>query len=212
MRGHQALQEAESTPLQRRLNEIVQRCKECDAQTNTDGGLDFISAMLQWVMHGQPKSTFKTPREYLDYRWMDAANGWLIATCKFSIASPISLQDPLIQRITRLVGDHISIVNDLGSFEKELRAYQSRTTVVLINLVQVVRDSCGLSINDAKSAAYTLQLLNEQEIRKELESLKENDSLSVEHWRFIDTLMTMIAGNTFYTMTTSRYGGEAARI
>ncbi|EKG12262.1 Cytochrome b5 [Macrophomina phaseolina MS6] len=178
----------------------------------TDGGAHFISSMLDWVLHQQPTTTFTTPREYLDYRWDDAANAWLIASCKFSIASPIALDDPLLARLRRLAGDHVSIVNDLGSFDKERAAFEAGRTVVLINLVQVMRDSCGLGVDDAKAAAYALQLLNEAEILQELERLKRDGRLTVEHWRFVETLLLLIAGNTFYTMTTSRYGGEAARI
>ncbi|KAL1637918.1 hypothetical protein SLS56_000475 [Neofusicoccum ribis] len=213
MRGQKTAADTDGTPLQARINEIVRRCGECDARTGTDGGQDFINSMLEWVMHSQPTAGgFKTPREYLDYRWMDAANGWLVASCKFSIASPVSLDDPLVARITRLAGDHVSIVNDLGSFDKELRAFESGKTVVLINLVQVMRESCGLAIDDAKAAAFALQLLNEQDILAELEALKAGGKLSTEHWRYVDSLLALIAGNTFYTMTTSRYGGEVARI
>ncbi|KAK0099605.1 hypothetical protein ONS95_013498 [Cadophora gregata] len=201
------------SPLQARIDEIVATCKACDERTGTDGGKDFIETMLEWVMHSQPESeNFKTPREYLDYRWMDAANWWLVASCKFSTASAISLKDPLMEKIIRLVGDHVSIVNDLGSFEKELAAFESGRTVVHINLVKTMRTSCGLSIDDAKAAAFTLQLLNEQEILAECYRLEKDPSVTVDHWRFVDTLLLLIAGNTFYTMTTSRYGGQGARI
>lgn len=201
-----------ATPLQRRLDEIVARCQACDTSTGTNGGEDFIYRLLEWVMHSQPETEFKTPREYLDYRWMDAANWWLLAACKLSIASSVSLTDPLLERITRLVGDHISIVNDLGSFDKELRALTSGKSVVIINLVQVMRSSCGLDIDDAKAAAFSLQLLNEQAIQIELESLKQNETITADQWRYVDTMISLIAGNVFYTMTTSRYGGEDARI
>lgn len=203
---------AVATPLQRRLDEIVARCEACDASTGTNGGEDFIYRLLEWVMHSQPDTEFKTPREYLDYRWMDAANWWLLAACKLSIASSVSLTDPLLERITRLVGDHISIVNDLGSFDKELRALSSGKSVVIINLVQVMRSSCGLDIDEAKAAAYSLQLLNEEAIRVELERLKGNKDITASHWRYIDTMVSLIAGNVFYTMTTSRYGDENSRI
>lgn len=212
LRGQKTAAATTGTPLQARIDEIVRRCHELDARTGTDGGAHFIDAMLDWVQHQQPSSRFATPREYLDYRWTDAANAWLIASCKFSIASPVSLSDPALARLCRLAGDHVSIVNDLGSFDKERAAYEAGRTVVLINLVQVVRDSCGLGIDDAKAAAFALQLLNEREILAELERLKRDEELSVEHWRFVDTLLALIAGNTFYTMTTSRYGGEGARI
>ena len=214
MRGEKSrATDAEDTPLQKRIDEIVATCRACDERTGTDAGHDFIERMLEWVMHSQPEQGgFQSPREYLDYRWMDAANWWLAAACKLSIASPISLTDPVTEKVLRLAGDHISIVNDLGSFDKELASYESGRTVVFINLVQVLRKSCGLSIDDAKAAAFVLQLLNEQEMLAECERLKTDERMTPEHWRFVDSLLLLCAGNTFYTMTTSRYGGEAARI
>lgn len=206
--------EGETTPLQERIDEIVRTCRACDERTGTDAGHDFIERMLEWVMHSQPEQGgFQTPREYLVYRWEDAANWWLAAACKLSIASPVSLTDPVIEKLLRLAGDHISIVNDLGSFDKELASFESGRTVVFINLVQVMRKSCGLSVDDAKTAAFVLQLLNEQEMLAECERLRtDDDRMTAEHWRFVDALLLLCAGNTFYTMTTSRYGGEAARI
>lgn len=201
-----------ATPLQRRLDDIVARCEACDASTGTTGGQDFIARLLEWVMHSQPATDFTTPRQYLDYRWMDAANWWLLAACKLSIGSSISLTDPLLERLTRLIGDHISIVNDLGSFDKELRALESGKSVVIINLVQVMRSSCGLDIDEAKAAAFSLQLLNEKAIQEELDRLKKEDGMKADHWRYVDTMILLIAGNVFYTMTTSRYGTEDARI
>ncbi|CZT05011.1 hypothetical protein WAI453_007530 [Rhynchosporium graminicola] len=214
MRGQKPLgTESSVSPLQARFDEIVASCRACDEKTSTDAGKDFIETMLEWVMHSQPETCdFNTPREYLDYRWMDAANWWLVASCKLSIASAVSLKDPLMEKIIRLVGDHISIVNDLGSYDKELAAFESGRTIVHINLVKIVRTSCGLSIDDAKAAAFTLQLLNEQDILAECTRLKAHPEVTREHWRFIHTLLLLIAGNTFYTMTTSRYGGQAARI
>lgn len=204
---------AARTPLQTRIDEIVSRCHACDARTGTTCGADFIAALIEWVQHPPPTPTnFATPRAYLDYRWDDAANAWLVASCRLSIASPIPMDEARLARLVRLVGDHVSIVNDLGSFDKEWAAYEGGRTVVLINLVQVLRESCGLGVDDAKAAAFVLQLLNEREIQEELERLKSDGEMGVEHWRFVDSLLALIAGNTFYTMTTSRYGGEAARI
>lgn len=169
--------------------------------------------MLSWVMHAAPSTpTFPTPRAYLDYRWTDAANEWLLAACAFSTASPIPITSARFARLTRLVGDHVSIVNDLGSFDKERVAFESGKTVVLINLVQVLREACGLGVDEAKAAGLVMQLLNEAEIEAEVGRLREEGDMGVEEWRFVASLLAMIAGNAFYTMTTSRYGGEAARI
>ena len=161
------------------------------------------------------ENSFCTPREYLDFRWKDAANLWLAAVCKFSVRSNVSLTDPLLAKITRLCGDHESIVNDLASFEKEYMAFTAGQTRSLVNIVQVLQETCGIvSVQGAKSVAYTLQLLVEHQIIDEVERLKEQGgaTMTPDHWRYIEALLAMNAGNVFYCMTTSRYGGEASRV
>ncbi|KAI9735008.1 MAG: hypothetical protein M1834_002091 [Cirrosporium novae-zelandiae] len=201
----------ESSPLQARIDNIIQRFHTADKVAG-NGGQDVIDTMLDWILHSQPEKRFDNVREYLDYRWGDAANAWLFACSKFSIESDVNLSDPKLAPFLRLAGDNISLVNDLASFDKELRAFESGKTVVLINAVDVVRRACGLSIPDAKATTYTLQLLNEDQIRKELERMKVEDKLTLEEWKYVDAILVLLAGNTFYSMTTSRYGGEAARI
>lgn len=137
-----------------------------------------------------------------------------LATCvKFSIASSVDLKSSNLARLVRLGGNHLSLVNDLASFDKEFADLKSGNTASIINIVDVLQRSCSLDdVSDAKAAAYTLQLLTEDQIKHEIGTLMAGDKLSSEEWRFVDALIAMLSSHVFFCMTCSRYGGEASRI
>ena len=64
----------------------------------------------------------------------------------------------------------------------------------------------------AKGMAYAYQVQTEEWMKEELERLRIGDYLSEKQWHFIDAVVTCAAGNAFYSMISSRYGGETARI
>ena len=47
---------------------------------------------------------------------------------------------------------------------------------------------------------------------EELQRLEDEEDLNVEQWRYLEATYVCAAGNAFFSMTSSRYGGEAARI
>ena len=124
----------------------------------------------------------------------------------------MKIDDPRFRRYLSLVGDHLGLVNDLASYDKELRALENGETSDMINLVAVVKDVTSLrGTDDAKSAAWTLQLQIEKQMIKELEDLQAQ-GLSNDEWWFLEAVAFAATGNVMFCMTTSRYGGEAARI
>ena len=119
---------------------------------------------------------------------------------------------PNLHRILRYLGDQISIANDIASYEKEKRGYETRETTSMINLVQVIMKVDRMDATAAKSMAYAWQLYTENEIIKELRELKRRDEISVEDWRFLDACLMAASGNMLTCVVISRYGGEDARI
>jgi hypothetical protein len=104
-------------------------------------------------------------------------------------------------------------VNDLASYEKEKRAYDQGRTYHLINTVEVVQRLFSLPTeNSAKALAYAMQIQVEVEVDQELARMRDNNSLTAEEWQFVDAVLTMTAGNVFYSVVSSRYGGESTRI
>ena len=137
---------------------------------------------------------------------------FVIAAAKFSIKSSVQLNDRRFQRYLSLVGDHYGLVNDLASYDKELSALERGETSDMINIVDVVKNVVSLQgTNDAKSVTWALQLQIERQMMDELETLK-GKGLSDEEWWFLKAVASTAVGNVMFCMTTSRYGGEAARI
>ena len=140
------------------------------------------------------------------------SSSFVIAAAKFSIKSNVSITDHRFRRYLSLVGNQLGLVNDLASYEKELRAFAYGETSDMINLVAVVKDVTSLQgTDDAKSVAWALQLQIEEQMIQELKSLQVQ-GLSDEEWWFLEAVAFAATGNVTFCMTNSRYGGEAVRI
>jgi hypothetical protein len=59
------------------------------------------------------------------------------------IDSSVKLVSPKLARFLHLVSDHVSVVNDFGSREKEKKAYDTDKVLYLINAVDVVKRLYG---------------------------------------------------------------------
>ena len=137
---------------------------------------------------------------------------FVIAAAKFSIKSSVSVTDHRFGRYLSLVGDHLGLVNDLASYDKELRALNSGETGDMINIVAVMKSVTSLQGTDeAKSVVWALQLQIEKQMMDELEGLRAQ-GLTDEEWWFLEAVASTAVGNVMFCMTTSRYGGETARI
>jgi hypothetical protein len=114
-------------------------------------------------------------------------------------------QRPL-EKVIRLYFDHISLTNDLYSFDKEY-ADHIQTGAILVNAVDVVHRVHHISTSIAKKfvreAAFDIEALFTQEVR----NLKQNVGLNEGQERFVDALTLCLAGHLFYSATSGRYGG-----
>ena len=110
------------------------------------------------------------------------------------------------------MSDHLGIVNDLASYEKQLRAMADGKTSGIINIVDVVTKATLLEgTDDAKNVVWALQVQIEKQMKEELEGLQDK-GLSDEDWWFLEAVVKAVTGNVMFCVTTSRYGGEAAKI
>jgi hypothetical protein len=112
-----------------------------------------------------------------------------------------------------LFQDHIVYVNDLASYDKEKRAYETGRTTALANVVDVMQRLLSLgSAEEAKQAAYLRQLQLERSIADEIGRLKEEGHVEHEEWEFVRACLVMLGGHVLASSTMKRYGGEAARM
>ena len=141
------------------------------------------------------------------------AHRFVIAAAKYAIRSSVDSSDPRFEKFLKLISDHLGLINDLASYDKEFRAVESGGATDMINLVAVMKTLLSLPTNDAaKVATYEYQLQVESWIMQEIEHLDAHENLSEEEWCFVEAVLLTATGNVFWCMTSSRYGGEAARI
>ncbi|KAI9047118.1 hypothetical protein LZ554_009191 [Drepanopeziza brunnea f. sp. 'monogermtubi'] len=199
----------QTTLLQALISNTVRGLKD------EDGGQEVLDRLVDFCRHVPPPqtTTFASLGDYLNYRRIDAGVPYILACVKFSLRSSVRINDPKLAYILRLVSDHVSLVNDLASYDKEKRAYDSGNVCYLINAVDVVQRLLALpSSAAAKSLAYAMQLQVEAEMKEELDRLVASKELSTEELQFVDAALVMTAGNVFYSVVSSRYGGQAAEI
>ncbi|KAJ3940666.1 uncharacterized protein N0V96_009678 [Colletotrichum fioriniae] len=181
--------EKSKSELQSLIGYVVDGLKSHDKIAG-NGGQEVIDRLADFCRHVPPQSNFASLADYLSYRNIDAG-----------------------VPILRLVSDHVSLVNDLASFDKELKALEDGKVCYMINAVDVVRRLLGLATySAAKAVTYSVQLEVEAQMGEELERLAKGRILSSKEEQFVSAALTMTAGNLFYSVVTSRYGGEAAKI
>ena len=83
--------------------------------------------------------------------------------------------------------------------------------IKLVHVVKTVTPSLD-GADEAKALVWALQMQIERQMMDELEALRREGNLSDEEWWFLEAVASTAVGNVMFCMTTSRYGGEAARI
>lgn len=105
------------------------------------------------------------------------------------------------------------MANDLGSWAKEKKAYDTGKVIYMINAVDVVKALLCLPTDEsavAMTQAFQLQI--EIGMDAEIQRLRAEESLTLEEWRFIDATLHVASGNVFVSTVMSRYGGEEFRL
>ncbi|KAK2594899.1 hypothetical protein QQS21_007398 [Conoideocrella luteorostrata] len=199
--------------LENMIDNTIMEILQIDKLNGNNSGRDMIELMIRFFNRPPPPSTYRNIEEFLLYRHEDAAVPYVLGCTKFSLNSSINLESPGLTKYIRLVKDHVSIANDLGSWEKEKAAYDAGHVLYLINTVQVVKELFSLSSYDAAvTVTEGLQLQRECEIDEEIQRLMSEDALTADEWRFIDATLHVLSGNVLVSTIMSRYGGEQSRL
>lgn len=138
---------------------------------------------------------------------------YVLAAVKFSLCSNVNTSDSRLTKYLTLAKDHLAIANDLASYDKEKRDFDSGASHDIINVVDVVQQLMSLPDSDsAKTTAYTYQLQIEAWMVQEIQRMDREEQLTSEQWQYLEAVYDCAAGNVFFSMTSSRYGGETARL
>ncbi|KAI4087877.1 MAG: hypothetical protein LQ344_006502 [Seirophora lacunosa] len=146
---------------------------------------------------------------YLEYREKDVGKALLAALMRYSMAlyvTPDELES--VEEIERNVSKHLSVVNDIFSWEKEVLASQSghEEGSVLCSSVQVMASEAEIETAAAKRVLWSM--CREWERRhSELEAgyKKRKPAPSQSILTYVKGLEYQISGNEQWSETTKRY-------
>lgn len=198
-------------PLQKYIDDAVRDLEELDSQQG-NGGAEVLAEMRKTFSAIRPATPPRTIGEYLKFRHVNICADSVFARVKFSLGSSVDLHSPTISRFLDFARDHLAIVNDLYSYEKEISARRDGSSQDLVNIVPVVQDVLSLPYEDA-SLEITFALLQQREkwMAQELDLLASDKRLDTSTWEFLRGIWICLAGNVVYSMTSARYGGASAR-
>lgn len=148
--------------------------------------------------------------QYLLYREEDVGIALLCSLQRFSMGvhlTPAQLKS--VELMEKNASKHISVVNDIYSFNKELRqnAASKQEGSVLCTAVKVVADECALSYDAAKRVLWPM--CREWElVHQRLEAERKREGEYTEDVaQCVKGLELLMSGNERWSETTPRYHG-----
>ncbi|KAF3396683.1 hypothetical protein DPV78_008181 [Talaromyces pinophilus] len=199
--------------LQLLIDKTVAEILKLDQDNGNNAGQDMLELMIRFFTRPPPPKKYTSMEEFLLYRHEDAAVPYLLGCTKFCLNSSVNLDSPRLARYIRLVKDHVSVANDLGSWQKEKKAFDIGNVLYMINAVAVTKDVFNLaSFEAAVAMTQALQFQIECDIDTELQQMISENILTAEEWQFVDATLHLISGNVFVSTVMSRYGGEDCKI
>ncbi|PYH96539.1 hypothetical protein BO71DRAFT_174421 [Aspergillus ellipticus CBS 707.79] len=199
--------------LQADIDQTVDEILELDRISGNTAGKELLDDVVNFFSRPAPPMTYRNMEEYMQYRHEDIAILYIIKCCKFSSNSSVDTNGPNMARYLRLFKDHVLLVNDLASWEKEKRAYDKGKVQYITNAVNVVYELFHLqTYRAAVGMTQALVLELETEIDAEIDRMIAENILTKEEWRFVDTTLNTLSGNVFCSMVMERYGGAKSRL
>ncbi|KAI2616494.1 aristolochene synthase [Hypoxylon sp. NC1633] len=147
--------------------------------------------------------------QYLEYREKDVGKALLSALMRFVMElrlTPSELQ--MMEPVERNCSKHISVVNDIYSWEKELLQSQKNAEEgsLLCSAVKVLAESTSLDVQASCACLWTM--VREWEKRHELlcsEAYLPSSSCSEAVLLYLKGLEYQMSGNELWSRTTPRY-------
>ncbi|KAJ5735340.1 Terpenoid synthase [Penicillium malachiteum] len=145
---------------------------------------------------------------YLKYRERDVGKALLSALMRFSMGLHISTVDiALLQEIDANCSKHLSVINDIYSYEKELHASKTAHAEggALCTSVRVLADEAAVPIQAAKRVLFFM--CREWELRHQslVEELSASGHQAPSLAAYLQGLEFQMSGNEEWSKTTLRY-------
>ncbi|POS78599.1 aristolochene synthase [Diaporthe helianthi] len=147
--------------------------------------------------------------EYFKYRERDVGKALLSALMRFAMNLNVTPEELLsIQEIEMNCSKHISVVNDIYSWEKELKASQTghKEGSALCSSVSVLSEEANLEYSASKRVLWVMcrewEFVHEELVARRLSS---RDPCSANLRAFMKGLEYQMSGNEAWSETTPRY-------
>ncbi|KAL8635775.1 MAG: hypothetical protein Q9228_006771 [Teloschistes exilis] len=155
--------------------------------------------------------TVKKLGPYLEYREKDVGKALLAALMRYSMGLHVTREElDSVEEIERNASKHLSVVNDICSWEKEVLASKSGHVegAALCSSVQVVAAEAEIETASAKRVLWSMcREWEARHIELEARKLKERPAPSQAIMSYIKGLEFQISGNEQWSETTKRYVG-----
>ncbi|KAI0193854.1 Aristolochene synthase in complex with 12,13-Difluorofarnesyl diphosphate [Astrocystis sublimbata] len=144
---------------------------------------------------------------YLEYREADVGRALLGALMRFSMALKLSPEDQSwLRPADRICSKHLSIVNDIWSFEKEalIASNGHKEGAILCNAVDILARETEIPANSSKNVLYHLCREWENIYEAQTQELLDKKDTPVIR-AYLKGLRYQMSGNERWSATTLRY-------
>lgn len=132
-----------------------------------------------------------------------------LVTFGLGISIPEEEMD-LCEKLTRPAWIHISLTNDLYSWEKEYQAFLEHGKTTIFNAIWVLMREHSVTIEDAKDLCRQKIKESVAEYLHTVEESRNNKNLSLDLRKYIECMQYQMSGNVVWGMLAPRYNLAAS--
>ncbi|RWS04340.1 terpene synthase-like protein [Dinothrombium tinctorium] len=205
--GNLSLKEGEALrSLEALFSEIWNSIKK---QSPNEWQKRFIDSIRNWfvftniLMKHKMNGTIPTMAEFISYRWFDAASDMAINLIEFAMEKflPQSFHNEMvIQHLVHANGNVIGAINDIFSYEKDIRADNN------LNFVEVMKNEMKIEVQEAIDRRYDFTRAQIQSyflLRKQLNRIFDPNDEVIK--KYVDGMDSLMRGHYDFYFDGNRY-------
>ncbi|EXF73126.1 aristolochene synthase [Colletotrichum fioriniae PJ7] len=196
---------AQDSPIEKMVLNIWEDMRSIDKKLSDD--IEGPTFAFWRSQNDKDRLAKKSVAEYLKYRELDVASAVLLATQRFQDAIYLSEEElASVADLELNYTHHISVINDVMSWDKELRASKDIAAEgsIVSNIVQTLADESGLDYDGAKRICWVM--IREWERQHDVmvqQRLQEGCSDALK--TYMEGIELQMGGNELWSRTTHRY-------
>ncbi|KIK55681.1 hypothetical protein GYMLUDRAFT_248492 [Collybiopsis luxurians FD-317 M1] len=173
--------------------------------------LDAWANFLQLDSSRPLDKKFPTVEEYLSFRVDNGGKMFIFATVTFSMSLKIKEYEmDKCWELTQSAYFVLVLQNDLFSWEKELEEAEHYSLSRIMNILWILTREHNTDFQEAQDICRELIKKYVAEYVQIVEDVKDDESLSVDLRKYIESLQYYISGNLVWGMTCPRYHKEVS--